>query len=366
MATEYQLNLKANLDTTQVDSKVKALEAQSSSGKGTASSFSTLEASIKKLNMSIEKLTNVSNKAANGGGGAAGGAKYSNQYMPLLRLAAGHYVGGALLKSGADQVASGNTRFGVASGAVGGALQGAVAGSAFGPVGIAAGAAIGGLNQALGLLVKASERATSQLLEQVKVQQEQIRRFHDAKRTVQQEQELRGFTGLSDEELIRITKELPAAKAALEDFTTGESGKKFAREADPETFIAQRDKRLKELQANIDKATIRSGAAQDILNKRGMISIYGTQGEKASYASLTGLLGTTSSQANVGYDVGGYGGFASIEQNQLAKQTEIASTEKAISETVKQTHVVTTNLYSLLMNRFMGLNGSNNATWGGN
>lgn len=34
MATEYDLKLKATLDTTQVDSKVKQLEAQSSGGNG--------------------------------------------------------------------------------------------------------------------------------------------------------------------------------------------------------------------------------------------------------------------------------------------------------------------------------------------
>lgn len=134
------------------------------------------------------------------------------------------------MKTGAEQVAAGNTGIGVASGAVGGALQGAVAGAAFGPVGFVAGAAVGGLNQALGLLSKASERATNQLMEQVRVQQEQIRNFHEAKRTAAQEQELREFVGMSDEELIKITKELPSAKAALEDFTTGEAGKKFAEE----------------------------------------------------------------------------------------------------------------------------------------
>jgi len=365
MATEYDLKLKATLDTTQVDSKVKQLEAQSSGGNGSSSSLNSLESSIKKLNMSIDKLTNASTKAASGGG-AGGASKQANQYMPLLRLAAGHYVGGALLKTGTEQVAAGNTGFGVASGAVGGALQGAVAGAAFGPVGMAAGAAIGGLNQALGLLVKASERATNQLMEQVKVQQEQIRRFHDAKRTVQQEQELREFTGKSDEELIKITKELPSAKAALEEFTTGETGKKFAREADPATFLQERDKRLKTLQDNISRATYRSAAAEQILKQRGMLSIYGSQGDNSKLPSLTGLLGTTSSQANIGYDVGGYGGFASIEQNQLAKQVEIAKSSQTIADTVKQTHVITTNLYSLLMNRFMGLNGTNNATWGGN
>lgn len=46
-----------------------------------------------------------------------------------------------------------------------------------------------------------------------------------------------------------------------------------------------------------------------------MLSIYGTQGSLQKLPALTGLLGTTSTQANVGYDVGGYGGFASIEQN---------------------------------------------------
>ena len=348
-----------------MDSKVKSLEAQSSGGNGSQSAFGSLENSIKKLNMSIDKLTNASTKAANGGG-AGGASKQANQYMPLLRLAAGHYVGGALLKTGADQVAAGNTGLGVASGAVGGALQGAVAGSAFGPVGMAAGAAVGGLNQALGLLVKASQQASETLMQQVDAQQKQIMKFREAKKSVEQEQELRGFTGLSDEELLKITKELPAAKAALEDFTTGEAGRKFAREADPETFIEQRNKRLKELQDNIGRATYRSSAAEQILKQRGMISIYGSQGDRSKLPSLTGLLAPTSTQAQVGYDVGGYGGFASIEQNQLAKQVEIAKSNQTISDTLKQTHTITTNLYALLMNRFMGLNGGNKATWGGN
>lgn len=101
----------------------------------------------------------------------------------------------------------------------------------------------------------------------------------------------------------------------LEEFTTGEIGKKFASEYRGPDFVGERNKRLKEYQDAIDKAAYRAQAAQELLDKRGMLSIYGTKGEKSSLPALTGLLGTTSTQANVGYDVGGYGGFASIEQN---------------------------------------------------
>lgn len=167
----------------------------------------------------------------------------------------------------------------------------------------------------MSLLTKSAEKATAAILAQAKVQSQQIKDFHKAKRTVEQEQELREFAAKSDEELIRITKELPAAKTMLEEFATGEIGKKFASEYRGPDFVGERDKRLKEYQAAIAKATYRAQAAQELLDKRGMQSIYGTQGEKRSLPALTGLLGTTSTQANVGYDVGGYGGFASIEQN---------------------------------------------------
>lgn len=192
-----------------------------------------------------------------------------------MRMAAGHYVGGALVNIGSQQVAAGNTGYGIAAGTTGGMLQGAAAGMGLGFGGIVAGAAIGGLNQALTLLNKAAEQATAAILEQVRVQQQQIKAFHDTKKGIEREQELREFAALSDEELIRITKELPAAKTMLEDFTTGVAGKKFAeatREAvdleAPQTlwesflrdigwtkkenrteknFIEKRDEKLKEL-----------------------------------------------------------------------------------------------------------------------
>lgn len=396
MATEYDLKLKATLDTTQVDSKVKALEAQSSGGNGSSSSFGSLENAIKKLNMSIDKLTNASNKPTSGVAAQTDGSSsiQNPQLKAMLRFAAGHYLGGQLTRMGSEQVRAGNNGFGMAAGTVGGLLQGAMAGAGFGPFGVVAGAAVGGLSQAMNTLTDASKNATEQLMKQVEVQQKQIKRWHEAKTAVELNKEIREFSGMTDEELIRITKELPAAKNTLEEFTTGVAGRNWA-EANKEVqdleapqtvwqtflrdigwtkqenrteknFLTKRDEKLAELQENIVKAGIRAEAAQEILNKRGMISIYGTRGEKASYTSLTGLLGTTSSQANMGYDVGGYGGFASIEQNQLAKQVEIAKSSQTIADTVKQTHVITTNLYSLLMNRFMGLNGGNKATWGGN
>ena len=64
----------------------------------------------------------------------------------MLRLAAGQYVGGALVNVGSSQVAAGNTGYGIAAGTAGGMLQGAAAGMGFGPVGMFAGAAVGGLN----------------------------------------------------------------------------------------------------------------------------------------------------------------------------------------------------------------------------
>ena len=316
MATDYALNLKATLDTSEAEAKLQQL-ANGKSGSGTsgATAFNSLEKSIQKLNASIDKLNSAASKPSGGGGGGGASSSFSQQYGPLLRLAAGHYVGGALVNMAGQQVASGNTGYGIAAGTAGGMLQGAAAGMAFGPAGAAVGAAVGGLNQALSLLAKSAEQATAALLEQVKVQQKQIKDFHTAEKGVKREQELREFAALSDEELIRITKELPAAKTMLEEFTTGEIGKKFASEYRGPDFVGERDKRLKEYQAAIEKAAYRAQAAQELLDKRGMLSIYGTQSTAQKLPALAGLLGTTSSQANVGYDVGGYGGFASIEQN---------------------------------------------------
>ena len=366
MATDYTLDLKATLDTSEAEAKLSQLQQQGNSmGGGTGQAFQPLEKSIDKLNHTIE--------AMNKDGGV--------QMKSVMRMFAGRYIGGALRKQASAQIEAGNTGTGIALGGFGGAMKGAMSLSFLGPAGMAAGAAFGALNSSLELLGKVAEKTKNRILEQARVQQEQNNRWHKTKRTVEQEQELREFTSMSDEELIRITKELPSAKAALEDFTTGVAGKKFAEATKvteeleaPQTmwetflrdigwnkqenrteknFIAKRDEKLKELNDAIEKATYRAAEAQKILEARGMQSIYGTRGEFDKAKTLTGLLAPTTTLAQKGFDVGGYGGFASIEQQQLAKQNEIAIQSKQVANETRKLTLVSQNLYNYIINRDM-------------
>ena len=122
MATDYALNLKATLDTSEAEAKLQQL-ANGKSGSGTsgATAFNSLEKSIQKLNASIDKLNSTASKPSGGGAGGAS-PSFKQQYGPLMRMAAGHYVGGALVNLGSSQVAAGNTGYGIAAGTAGGML----------------------------------------------------------------------------------------------------------------------------------------------------------------------------------------------------------------------------------------------------
>ena len=92
MATDYALNLKATLDTSEAEAKLQQLASGSSgvSG-GKATAFNSLEKSINKLNASIDKLNAAASKPASGYQ-RSGWSRYSPERR-LLRAAAGYYVG---------------------------------------------------------------------------------------------------------------------------------------------------------------------------------------------------------------------------------------------------------------------------------
>lgn len=172
------------------------------------------------------------------------------------------------------------------------------------------------------------------------------------------------YSALSDEELLKIVAEEKSARAQLESFLTPKEeggpdtagslfAERFRENGMSGDYIQARDKELKRLQKQLKEASFNAAAAQSLLDERGMESIYGSKSEFDKAKSLTGLLSPTSGLAGKGYDVGGYGGFASIEQQQLAKQTEIALHSKMINEETKRLTLVSQNLYNYLINRDM-------------
>lgn len=57
MATDYALNLKATLDTSEAEAKLQQIaSSKSGSSGGSSTAFNSLEKSINKLNASIDKL----------------------------------------------------------------------------------------------------------------------------------------------------------------------------------------------------------------------------------------------------------------------------------------------------------------------
>lgn len=150
MATDYTLNLKAELDTSDAEAKLAKLQNGGSMGGGQGgSTFQPLEKSIEKLNNTLTSM--------NKEGGI--------QMKSVMRMFAGRFIGSTLSKAADRQIEAGNTGAGVALGGFGGAMKGAMAMSYLGPWGMAAGAAFGSLNSALELLAKSAQKATNKILE---------------------------------------------------------------------------------------------------------------------------------------------------------------------------------------------------------
>lgn len=172
------------------------------------------------------------------------------------------------------------------------------------------------------------------------------------------------YSALSDEELLKIVAQEKSAQAQLEDFLTPQTeggpetagarfAKRFRGNGQEEDYIQARDKELKRLQKQLKEASFNAAVAQSLLDERGMKSIYGSKSEFDKARSLTGLLAPTTTLAQKGFDVGGYGGFASIEQQQLAKQNEIAIQSKQVANETRKLTLVSQNLYNYLINRDM-------------
>ena len=349
MATDYTLNLKAELDTSDAEAKLAKLQSGGSMGGGQGGS------TLQPLEKSIEKLNNTLTSMNKDG---------SFQMKSVMRMFAGRYIGSTLRKAADSQIDAGNTGVGVALGGFGGAMKGAMSMSFLGPWGMAAGAAFGGLNSSLDLLGKTAEKTKNKILEQARVQQEQIKTFHQAQDEMKRQRRKDEYAALSDEELLKIVSAAKSVKAQLEDFLTPQTeggpetaGARFAKRmrgnGQEEDYVAARDKELKRLQKQVAETGFNAAVAQTLLEERGMESIYGSKSEFGKSKALTGLLAPTSTLAQKGYDVGGYGGFASIEQQALQEQRRTAENTKEVVQETKKLTLVSQNLYTYLVNRDM-------------
>lgn len=155
MATDYSMNLKAKLDTTDVQQKLQQL------GQTGETATSQLEQSVKKLEGAIKELTdswkNASKEAQQTG----------LQMQKLLRGGSAMLVGGVINRIGNYAAATGNSTGATVASYAGNMLKGAGAGAAMGNaipvVGTAIGAAIGAAAGALDTLADSATKAAEAL-----------------------------------------------------------------------------------------------------------------------------------------------------------------------------------------------------------
>lgn len=151
MATDYSMNLKAKLDTTDVQQKLQQL------GQTGDMATSQLEQSVKKLESAVKDLTTSWRTASKEA------QQTGLQMQKLLRGGSAMLVGGIINRMGNYAAATGNTTGAEVANYAGNMLKGAGAGAAMGSVvpfiGTAAGAAIGAATGALETLADSATKA---------------------------------------------------------------------------------------------------------------------------------------------------------------------------------------------------------------
>ena len=155
MATDYSMNLKAKLDTSDVQQKLQQL------GQTGDMATSQLEQSVKKLEGAVKDLTNSWKNASKEA------QQTGLQMQKLLRGGSAMLVGGIINRMGNYAAATGNTTGAEVANYAGNMLKGAGAGAAMGSVvpfiGTAAGAAIGAATGALETLADSATKAAQAL-----------------------------------------------------------------------------------------------------------------------------------------------------------------------------------------------------------
>ena len=149
-ATDYELKLRAELDTTQAQNGLQGLGTV-----GVQSTDQLLE-SVKRLDNAIQDVTRSWKEQSDTQARAI--QNQSTMLRRGARMLAGRLVGGAIEKYSRQAMDDGDYILGGALGTTGGVLKGAASGALFGPGGMAIGGLVGGLEEAFSNLEKSSKR----------------------------------------------------------------------------------------------------------------------------------------------------------------------------------------------------------------
>lgn len=167
MATDYNLNLKANLDVSDAQQKLQQL------GRVGTNATNSLEDAVRNLDQSIKQLGESWKKVAQEQSKAMQQQSHQRMMMGLIKGAGAHIAGNLLTQGERYFAATGNTGAATAAGYGASALRGAGWGAALGSVvpglGTAAGAGIGAVagmaSEALDNLTKSAENAAKKIEE---------------------------------------------------------------------------------------------------------------------------------------------------------------------------------------------------------
>ena len=248
MASDYSLNLKAQLDTSDVQAKLQQL--------GSTGSVATaqLEDSIKKLDNAVKDLSQSWKTSAKDA------QQTSLQMQKILRGGAAMLVGGVINRVGNVASATGNTGLASAATVGGAALQGAGAGLAFGPIGAAAGAVVG----ALGSLTDAALVAAKTLRDSFESSRDYIQsqaRAADVQFRVEQLSQMTpGELNARRQLLQGQIRQFEEGRLRIADETRGWTQKTNRGPEEEQQFIIQQAAKLKDLQKAAEDARVELAA----------------------------------------------------------------------------------------------------------
>lgn len=243
MATDYSMNLKAKLDTSDVQQKLQQL------GQTGDTATSQLEQSVKKLDNAVKDLANSWKNASKE-------AQQSGiQMQKLLRGGGAMLLGGIIKRTGDIASATGNTGLASTASVAGGALQGAGAGLAFGPIG----SAVGGVIGALGSLTDAALIAAKALKDSFESSRDYIReqgRLADVRGRIDQLPQM-GPNELAarKQRLQRTIREFEEGRVRIVDETRGWTQTTNRGPEEEQAFIIEQARKLRELEMASQDAT---------------------------------------------------------------------------------------------------------------
>lgn len=263
-STNYSLNMKAHLDTSEVNDSLSKLNQ---SGNKTTRD---LEVAVKRLDNAVQDLTRTWEKQAQAAERAAHASEHAAKTQAISG-ASGGVEGGALTEfanmavgqMGARQLRAiskliskagyGDTEVGrVATGGLDWAATAMVA-TRGNPLATLGGGLIGAVDSAMKQLVESAQKAADELNRLAQIQAEQIRDWHAGQKSVALSKEARGISNETDEQLRARIAKAEKSREKYEEFMTplSRSSRSFAESYIGFDFVGARDKKMKSL---LDKA----------------------------------------------------------------------------------------------------------------